>query len=63
VVIKKGSAKKNSMLSEAKRVQLKKSSFESAVVENWVKFGRWQSKMIEKKWQEMNWTAQRRLRV
>jgi hypothetical protein len=40
------------LLSEAERVQLKKSSSES-VVKNLVEFWRWQSKVIEKKWQEM----------
>jgi hypothetical protein len=35
------------------RVQLKKSSFKP-VVKNWVKFWRWLSKVIEKKWQERN---------
>jgi hypothetical protein len=40
-------------LTEVERVQLKKSSFERAVVENWVEFWRWQSKLIEKKRQEM----------
>jgi hypothetical protein len=37
------------LLSEVERAQLKKSLFEG-VVENWVEFWRWQSKMIEKKW-------------
>jgi hypothetical protein len=32
------------------------------VVENWIEFWRWQSKLIEK-WQEMNWTVERRLHV
>jgi hypothetical protein len=41
-------------LSEVERLQLKKSSFERVVVENWDEFWRWQSKVIEKKWQEMN---------
>jgi hypothetical protein len=36
-------------LSEAERVQLKKGSFERVVVENWVEFWRWQSKVLEKK--------------
>jgi hypothetical protein len=39
------------LLSEAERVQLKKSSFELIVVKNLVEFWRWQSKVIEKKWQ------------
>jgi hypothetical protein len=39
--------------SEVERVQLKKSSFELDV-EKWVEFLRWQYKVIEKKWQEMN---------
>jgi hypothetical protein len=43
-----------SQLSEFGRVKLKKSSFESVVVKKWVEFWRWQSKMIEKKWQERN---------
>jgi hypothetical protein len=30
------------------------SSIELVIVKKWVKFWRWQSKMIEKKWQEMN---------
>jgi hypothetical protein len=38
-------------------------SFESVVFENWVEFWRWQSKVIEKKWYEMNETVQRRLHV
>jgi hypothetical protein len=38
-------------------------SFELVVVENLVEFGRCQSKVIEKKWQEMNYTVQRRLHV
>jgi hypothetical protein len=33
-------------------------SFE-LVVKNWVEFWRWQSKVIEKKWQERNWTAKK----
>jgi hypothetical protein len=40
-------------LSVVERVKLQKSSFKS-VVENWVEFWRWQSKAIEKKWQEIN---------
>jgi hypothetical protein len=50
VVIKKGSAEKNQLLLDVERVQLKKLR---VVVENWVEFWRWQSKVIEKKWQEM----------
>jgi hypothetical protein len=42
------------LLSEVERIQLKKSSFEGVVVENWVEFCRRQSKVIEKKWQERN---------
>jgi hypothetical protein len=38
VVIKKGSVEKGRLLSEVERVQLKKSSFERVVVENWVEF-------------------------
>jgi hypothetical protein len=53
VVIKKGSVGK-SQLSEAERVQLKKSSFESCCCREWVEFWRWHSKKIENKWQEMN---------
>jgi hypothetical protein len=45
-------------LSDVERVQLKKSSFESTVVKNWVEFWRWQSKETEKKWQERNWALQ-----
>jgi hypothetical protein len=41
-------------LSEAERVELKKSSFELVVVKIWVEFWRWQSKVIEKEWQERN---------
>jgi hypothetical protein len=33
-------------LSEAERVQLKKSLFEIVVVEYWVEFWRWQSKVL-----------------
>jgi hypothetical protein len=44
----------SSELSEDERVQLKKSSFESAVVENRVEFWRWQSKVTEKKLRKMN---------
>jgi hypothetical protein len=44
----------SSELTEVERVQLKKSSYESFVVKNWVEFWRWQSKVIEKKWQEKN---------
>jgi predicted nucleic acid-binding protein len=51
------------LLSEVeRRVQRKKSSYES-VVKNWVEFWTWQSKVIEKKWQEMNQSVQRRLYV
>jgi hypothetical protein len=39
---------------------LKKSSFELVVVENWVEFWRWHSKVIEKKWQERNYTVQKK---
>jgi hypothetical protein len=42
------------LLSEVERVQLKKSSIKLVVVKNWVEFWRWQSKMIEKIWQERN---------
>jgi hypothetical protein len=38
-------------------------SFELVVVENWVEFWRWQSKAIEKKWQEMNLAVKRRLHM
>jgi hypothetical protein len=51
------------LLSEVERVQLKKSSFELVVVENWVKLWRWQSKVIEKKRQAMNQTVQKKLHV
>jgi hypothetical protein len=44
----------SSELSEVEIVQLKKSSFELVVVENLFEFWRWQSKVIEKKWQEIN---------
>jgi hypothetical protein len=50
---KNDSVEKSQLLSEVERVELKKSSFES-VVKNLVEFWRWQSKMIEKKWQERN---------
>jgi hypothetical protein len=40
-------------LSEVERVQLK-ISFEGVVAENWAEFWRSQSKVIEKKWQEVN---------
>jgi hypothetical protein len=36
-------------LLEVERVQLKKISFEGVVVENWVEFWRWQSKVVKKK--------------
>jgi exoribonuclease II len=49
-------------LSEAERVQFKKSSFET-VVQNLVQFCRWHSKAIQKKWQERIWAVQRRLHV
>jgi predicted nucleic acid-binding protein len=42
------------VLSEAERVQLKKSSFQRVIIENLVEFWRWQSKVIVKKWQERN---------
>jgi hypothetical protein len=48
VVIKKCSAA-YTQLSEAERVQLKKSSLELVVAVKWVGFWRWQSKVIEKK--------------
>jgi hypothetical protein len=51
VVIKKDSVEQ-SQLSEVERIQLKKSSFESVVVKDWVKFWRRQSKVTEKKWHE-----------
>jgi hypothetical protein len=51
------------LFSEAETVQLKKSSFELAVVVNWVEFWRWQSKVIEKKLPEMNQAVERRLHV
>jgi hypothetical protein len=38
------------MLSEVERFQLKKSSFELVVMENWVEFWRRQLKDIEKKY-------------
>jgi hypothetical protein len=41
-------------LSVVERVVLKKISFEFVVVENLVEFWRWQSKVIKKKWQDMN---------
>jgi hypothetical protein len=50
-------------LSEVERVQLKKSSFELVVFKNWVEFWRWQSKEIEKKWQEKNLAVESRLHV
>jgi hypothetical protein len=50
-------------LSEVERVQLKKNSFESIVVENLVELQRWQSKVTEKKLQERKYTATRRLHV
>jgi hypothetical protein len=53
VVVKKGSVEK-SQLSEVERIQLKKGSFDLVVVKNWVEFWRWQSKVIEQKWQERN---------
>jgi hypothetical protein len=37
----------------SKRIALKKSPFE-LVVKKWVEFWRWQSKVIEEKWQQMN---------
>jgi hypothetical protein len=44
----------SNQLSEVGRFQLKKSSSERVVVKKWVEFWRWQSKVIEKKWQERN---------
>jgi hypothetical protein len=44
----------HSLLSEGQRVLLRKSSFERVVAGNSVEFWRWQPKVIEKKWQEMN---------
>jgi hypothetical protein len=41
-------------LSEAERVQLKKSTLEWVVVENWAEFCRRQTKVIEEKFGEMN---------
>jgi hypothetical protein len=49
------------LLAEVQRVQLKKSSFESIVVKNWVEFWRWHSKENEKEQQERNRAVQRRL--
>jgi hypothetical protein len=49
VVIKNGSVEKNQLVSEVERVQLEKILFERVVVENWVEFWRWQSKVVEKK--------------
>jgi hypothetical protein len=46
-------------LSEAERVQLKKSSFELVLVKNWVEFWRWRSKVTEKNWQENNYAVKR----
>jgi hypothetical protein len=40
-------------MSEFERIQLRKSSLEG-VVENGIEFWRWQSKVIEKEWQEIN---------
>jgi hypothetical protein len=37
--------------------------FTLVVVENWVEFGRWQSKATEKKWQEMNQAVQRKFHM
>jgi hypothetical protein len=50
----KGVIKKSAV--EKKRVQLRGASPSEyeIVVKNWVKFWKWQSKTIEKKWQEMN---------
>jgi hypothetical protein len=53
VVIKKGSVEKRH-LPEVERVQLNNSSFERVVVKKWLKFWRWQSKVIEKKLLERN---------
>jgi hypothetical protein len=39
---------------------VKKGSFE-LVVKNWVEHCRWQSKVIEKKWQGRNYVVKRRL--
>jgi predicted nucleic acid-binding protein len=62
VVINKGSVEK-SKLSEVEAVQLKKNSFERVLIENLVEFWRRQSKVIEKKWQERQYTVQKRLHV
>jgi hypothetical protein len=43
--------------SEVVKVQLNKNSFERVVVENWVEFGRWQSKETE---EERNQAVTRR---
>jgi hypothetical protein len=48
MVITKGSVEK-SQLSEVERVQLKKSSFERVLVDNWVEFWIWQSNETENK--------------
>jgi hypothetical protein len=39
---------------------LKKTLFEPVVMK-WAKFWRWQSKMIEKKWQERNYAVQKKI--
>jgi hypothetical protein len=61
--VEKVRLKKSWLLSEVEKVRLKKSLFELVVVENWVEFWRWQSKVSEKKWQEMNQTVETRIHV
>jgi hypothetical protein len=64
VVIKKGSDEKNWFLSEVESsVEEEFIHLIRVGVENWVKFWRLQSKVIETKWQEMNQTVTRRLHV
>jgi hypothetical protein len=49
-------------LSLVERVQLKTSLFEG-VVRKWIEFWRWQSKVIENKWQGRNKAVKRRLHM
>jgi hypothetical protein len=44
----------SSQSSEVERAELKESSFDGVLVEDWVEFWRWKSKAIEKKWQKRN---------
>jgi hypothetical protein len=40
-------------------IKRERMSIELIFVKNWVQFWRWQSKVTEKNWQEMNYTAKK----